>query len=139
MDVRTTTCALGEYVGKMDVRTTACALGEYFGKKKWTYEQRLAHWEKTLAKRTVKKHRADSQKGYKTSLVLLTPEQRRANWEVGLAHRIFWPKTEVEAIARRFDWGKCTKCGKMGSCNDPNNPRKLHIHNKCRGTFRRQT
>ena len=51
-----------------------------------------------------------------------------------------WPKTEVEASARRFDWGKCSKCSMMGSCNDPENPGKPHEHNgKCRGTFRRQT
>ena len=51
-----------------------------------------------------------------------------------------WPKTEAEASVREFDWGKCSKCGTMGSYNDPENPGKRHQHSrKCTGYFGRQT
>ena len=192
------------------------------GLGKLTYEERLAHFENTLGKRTADKHRADSKLGYENSLALLTPEQRRANLEKGLAQTKFycapptitengmhdlaindvivqanwgtgtvisvckpcpsdniargrvkfdneqfgfkqvtinslscngqqcqfvkeyrlttsWPKTEEDASAREFDWGKCSKCGAMGSCNDPQNPNKKHQHSNCGGFFRHQT
>ena len=49
--------------------------------------------------------------------------------------QMWWPKTEEETKARRFDWGKCRKCPMMGSFNDPKDPSRRHKHANCGGYF----
>ena len=43
--------------------------------------------------------------------------------------RIHWPKKEEDAIAQGYNWGKCTRCDMMGSCNHPDDNKKRHRHN----------
>ena len=52
--------------------------------------------------------------------------------------RCKWPKTNEDAINRRFKWGTYSKCHKVGSCDDPNNRKEKHQHSSriCGGFFR---